>query len=87
MSEPTIIRPDARRIAGVLGSRGLADGRYYEEPDGMEWLAREANDVADAMAEGRDPAEVLIDTGFWTPEDEGPFPEDLRRDLQRAFRC
>lgn len=79
----TLIHPEARVIAGILGRYGLATGRYYEEPDGMEWLAREANDVAEAIAAGRDPAEVLNDTNFW-PEEEGPFPDDLRQALMAA---
>lgn len=64
----------------VLGPRGLTEGRYYEEPDGLTWLTMEAADVVTAIDEGRDPADVLIDTGYW-PEDDGPFPDDLRTAL------
>lgn len=79
------MRLEAKGVGGVLGRRGLAEGRYSgEEPDAMEWLSREANDVYDAITEGRDPGDVLIDTGWWVPEDEGPFPADLRAELEAA---
>jgi hypothetical protein len=81
----TDLLPEARVIAAILGHRGLLEGRVYEEPDGLTWTIMESNDVARAVAEGRDPGEVLIDTGWWQ-ETEGPFPDDLRAELIAAYR-
>ncbi len=74
-----------RDVMRVLGRRGLADGRYCEDPSGMEWLTAEAADVTQAVLEDRDPGDVLVDTGWWS-DDEGPFPAGLRDELIEAAR-
>lgn len=72
-----------RAVMGVLGRYGLEHGVYTEDADAMQWLTTEAADVTAVVQRGDDPAEYLIDTGYWMV-DNGPFPDDLRARLIAA---
>lgn len=73
-----------RRVMAVLARRGLDRARYYEESSGMEWLTMEASDVCAAIDTGCDVGDLLTDTGWWDLDDEGPFPDGIRAELEEA---
>lgn len=67
-------RPGAagwRRRVRAAAAALMRHGEYSEEEDSMEWLGREAVDVAAAVERGSDAVvAVLEDTAWWTPDDE-----------------